>query len=73
MFREAGFNQVKHWYQFTNPILRTGEEFLNRFPSFETLDEGLRAAIRSTYDDMSGKNTTDMRYFEVMIILAFKE
>jgi len=37
------------------------------------LDERMRGAIRSTYDDMSGANTTDMRNFEVIVILAYKD
>jgi len=33
----------------------------------------MRDAIRSTYDDLSGANSTDLCNFEVMIILAFKD
>ena len=28
VFREAGFNQIKHWYQMQNQRIRTGEELI---------------------------------------------
>ena len=75
VFREAGFNQVKRWYQAQNHVFRTGEEFMgapinNRLSS---LEPDVKEALKSTYDDLSGANTEDLRVFEVMIVMAFKD
>ena len=33
----------------------------------------LQEAIKNTFDDLSGANTPDLRTFETMIIVAFKD
>ena len=47
--------------------------FLNFNPGMKNLEEPLRNSIRDTYDELSGANTTAMRNFEIMIILAYKD
>ena len=56
-----------------NQNIRNGEMFLNFNPSMKNLEEPLRNSIRDTYDELSGANTTAMRNFEIMIILAYKD
>ena len=33
----------------------------------------VQEAIKSTFDDLSGANTPDLRTFETMVIVAFKD
>lgn len=73
VFREAGFNQVKHWFQMQNFRIRNGDEYLQFFPQFKNLGQEVRDEIKSVYDEISGANTTDLKVFEAMIILAYKD
>ena len=74
-FQEAGFNQVKRWYQPQNHAYRTGEEFFNlsQNPAVHNQPEEMKNATKTAYDNISGANTPDLKVFEVMIILAFKD
>lgn len=89
IFKQAGFSQVKRWYQAQNLGIRNGTDFLNMKDMSQTtveagntaydqkdrqrLEPELQEAIRDTYDELSGANTADERTLEVMIILAFKD
>ena len=73
VFREAGFAQVKHWFQMQNFRIRNGDEYLAFFPNLRNLDEQLRNEIKAVYDELSGAGTTDLKVFEAMIILAYKD
>ena len=75
VFQEAGFAQTKRWYQATNHVFRTGEDFLLKpiGPPVQDLEPVMKDAIKDTYDDLSGKNTPDLKVMEVMVILAFKD
>ena len=75
VFREAGFSQVKRWYQAQNHIYRTGADFLSAplNSNLRNLDQGLQGAVTAAYDDLSGANTPDLRVFETMVVLAFKD
>ena len=35
--------------------------------------EGLQQAVTAAYDELSGANTADLRVFETMVVLAFKD
>jgi len=37
------------------------------------MEPALQEAVKSTYDELSGANTPDLRVFEVMVVLAFKD
>jgi len=73
VFREAGFSQVKRWHQAANHCVRDGHALLNFSRGLQTLDQQEREAVRMTYDDLSGANTPDLKFFEVLVILAFKD
>jgi len=47
-----------------------GAPINNRLSS---LEPDVKEALKSTYDDLSGANTEDLRVFEVMIVMAFKD
>jgi formiminotetrahydrofolate cyclodeaminase len=76
---KAGFNQVKHWRQAMNQLIRDGEAFVNFMPSFpkdrELTDEEkkLRAEMVRLYDELSGKDSFDLATFEIIVIVAFKD
>jgi len=74
-FQEAGFSQVKRWYQPQNSPYRTGEEFANGNvnSAMQNMDEQMKNAVKTAFDNISGANTPDCKDFEVMIILAFKD
>ena len=85
MLHDAGFKGVKKWTQATNLLFRTGKEFLDRFATglvtkwcaqYGFDDEIKQKAIQdveAVYDELSGKNTTDLKTFEMGVLLAFKE
>ena len=75
VFKEAGFAQVKRWYQPQHHLYRNSTEFM-KFPANVAkaqLPEETQQAFRQTYDDISGANTLDLKTFEAMIIVAFKD
>jgi len=74
-FEEAGFSQVKRWYQPQNHAYRSGEEFLNFHlaSSNQNMADEMKNAVKTAYDNISGANTPDLKVFEAMIILAFKD
>lgn len=75
VFRSAGFAQVKRWYQPTNHNFRSGAEFLNS-PinlNLQSLDAETKENVRKTYDDISGTNSLDLKVFETMVVLAYKD
>ena len=39
----------------------------------QNMDDQMRNAVKTAYDNISGTNTPDLKVFEVMIILAFKD
>ena len=41
--------------------------------TLKTLEPTLKEAVKNTFDDLTGANTPDLRIFEVMIIVAFKD
>ena len=41
--------------------------------SLKQLDEQAKEEVKVVYDELSGKDTTDLRTFEVMVILAYKD
>lgn len=75
MFKDAGFAEVKHWYQPNNHLLRNGEELFES-PVTRSLREqepAIQQAAKKIYNELSGSGTTDLKTMEVMIILAFKD
>ena len=39
----------------------------------KNLDPATKEAVKKTYDDLSGANTPDLKVFEVMVVMAFKD
>ena len=75
IFREAGFSQVKRWYQPQNHVFRCGSDLLSDplTANLSSLDGEVREAVKATYDELSGAESPDLRTFEAMVILAFKD
>ena len=75
VFKGVGFSQIKYWYQPQNFPYRSGKEFLENAVNKHsfTNDPEVRAEMERIYDEQSGLNTSDMRTWEVMVILAFKD
>jgi len=79
LMQQAGFTEIKHWFQAMNLNIRTGFDFVNCRPEFmvdrpltdeETL---LRNEMSRVFDDMSGKGSHNLQTFEIMVILASKD
>lgn len=75
IFREAGFSQVKRWYQPQNHFFRDGKDFLSDplTANLRNLEGDVREAVKTTFDDLSGADSLDLRTFEAMVILAYKD
>lgn len=78
--RDAGFSQVKAWYQAMNNPWFDGESYVREFGQFNPDpsqwtddDKKLRAAMVKIFDQMSGKDTEDLCTFEACFILCFKD
>ena len=41
--------------------------------TFKGMEAGLKAKTMAVYDELSGANNPDLRVFEVMMIVAFKD
>ena len=74
-FKQTGFNQVKYWYQPMNLHFRNGSDFMARSPLKDRFpdDKEVLAEMERLYDELSGKDSPDLRTFENMVILAYKD
>ena len=56
-------------------MFRTGADFVSAplNTNLRNMEQSLQEAVQATYDDLSGANTPDLRVFEVMVVLAFKD
>jgi len=83
--REIGFSQVKMWLQPMNFLFRNGEDFMKGFGSGKLkglctragFDEQKMSELHTEcveeFDRVSGANTTDLRTFQVQVIVCFKD
>lgn len=71
--KEAGFAQVKYWYQPMHLHYRDGEEFVNNFVSVSGEKGEIRAEIIRLFDELAGSKTHNLNTFEAMIIVAYKD
>ena len=75
MFKDTGFNQVKHWFQAQNQPFRNADEMINAPFNLNLgkLDDQTKSEVKAVFDELSGKDSTDLKTFEAMIILAYKD
>ena len=75
VFRDAGFSQVKRWHQMMNHPIRTGADFIQVpiMAKLRAMEQNIQDTVQAVYDERSGANTPDLRTFEVIIVLAFKD
>jgi len=74
MFLEAGFNEVKMWYQPVNWMYRDGEEYVKAFHDEVNPIVKEDMAVRNECIRLFNENCKDsVRTFEVLVILAYKD
>lgn len=71
--KQAGFSQVKYWYQPMNLQYRDGEDYVSNFGMVKGETGEMRAEIVRLYDELSGAGTHDLKTFEIMNIVAYKD
>ena len=71
-FLDAGFNEVKMWYQAANWLFRDGKEFTEQFITRSSLEQDteVMGECRRLFDTKyrQGNNT-----FELLVIMAYKD
>ena len=74
-FKQTGFSQVKYWYQPMNFNFRSGADYMANSPMRHGFpeDKDVRTEMERLYDELSGKDSSDLRTFENMVILVYKD
>ena len=85
MLADSGFKDVKVWEQPINVYFKDGEDFVTKFGdgrlNMEAKSKNLlpeqvqqmRKEAVDLFDELSGNKTTDLKTFQIAVILAFKE
>lgn len=71
---KVGFKNVKIWHQPINMLYRDGHQYVNEFlRSIDKNDTELVNEIMRQYDELTGANTTDLKTFEVAVIVCYRD
>lgn len=71
---KVGFKNIKIWNQPINMLWRNGKHFVEEFMySLDPEDKELKEEIVRQYDDLTGANTTDLKTFEISVIVCYRD